>query len=97
MGESRDRAHSTVEQAGHAGDSLEAITRSVATIRDMNTQIATASEQQSAVASELNRSITNIHQVSEESEQQSSSMLTACNDLAQMGEQLQTVVGRFKI
>ncbi|MGD8525322.1 MAG: methyl-accepting chemotaxis protein [Thioalkalispiraceae bacterium] len=97
MSESRERAESTVEQAGQAGHSLESITQSVATIRDMNTQIATASEQQSSVANELNRSVTTIHQVSEESEQQSNSMLYACNELAQMGEQLQTVVGRFKI
>ncbi len=97
MGQSRDRAHHTVEQAGHAGESLDAITRSVATIRDMNTHIATASEEQSSVANELNRSVVNIHQVSEESEQQASSMLAACHDLATMGEQLQQVVARFRI
>jgi len=97
MQQSRDLAHSTVEQAGHAGESLEAITRSVATIRDMNTQIASAAEEQSAVAGELNRNITNIHQVSEESEQQANSMNSACSELARMGEQLQQLVGRFKV
>ena len=97
MQQSRDRAHSTVEQASHAGESLESITRSVATIRDMNTQIASAAEEQSAVAGELNRNITNIHMVSEETQQQAGSIRSACSELARMGEQLQQLVGRFKV
>lgn len=97
MSLSRDRASKTVEQAAHAGDSLTAITQSVATIRDMNSQIASASKQQSTVADELNRNVTNIHQVSEQSEQQSNMMLDACNELAKMGEQLQQVVARFRV
>ena len=59
--------------------------------------IATAAEQQSSVASEINRSVTNIHEISEESEQQAASTLQACQELADMGEQLQHVVGRFMI
>lgn len=86
-----------MKQAGLAGESLEAIAASVTTINDMNTQIASAAEEQSSVAGELNRNITNIHQVAEESEQQAGSIRSACNELARMGEQLQHLVGRFKV
>lgn len=43
-----------------AGAALAAITQAVNRINDMNTQIASASEQQTAVAEEINRSITAI-------------------------------------
>lgn len=97
MNQSRERAQETVEQARHAGQSLTAITHSVATIREMNTQIATAAEQQSAVADEVNRNITNIQQVSEQSSQQANSMSAACEELASMGSQLQQSIGRFRV
>lgn len=54
-----------VEQTEMAGEALDEITQAVGTIMDMSTQIATAAEQQSAVAEEINRNVTNISVVSE--------------------------------
>lgn len=56
----RSRAQSSVNQSSKAGDSLEKITNSVATISDMNIQIASAAEEQSAVAAEINVNVSNI-------------------------------------
>ncbi|CAK0753530.1 methyl-accepting chemotaxis protein [Gammaproteobacteria bacterium] len=66
MKEGRRQAEASVQQAASAGESLEAITQAVIAITDMNTQIATAAEEQSAVAEEMNRNIVNIGSVAEE-------------------------------
>ena len=43
-----------------AGESLSAITVAVSTINEMNLQIATAAEEQTATAEEINRSVNGI-------------------------------------
>jgi methyl-accepting chemotaxis protein len=50
MEDSRSRASDSVSSAQSAGQSLESITRSVASITDMNTQIASAADEQSALS-----------------------------------------------
>jgi methyl-accepting chemotaxis protein len=56
---------STVEKTEHAGAALNMITQSVQTITDMTTQIATASEEQSAVVLDISKSLTNIDGLAE--------------------------------
>lgn len=96
MSQSRGRAQQTVETASSAGDSLHAITRSVATIKDMNTQIAAAAEEQSSVAEEINKNISNIQSISEETASGSNQTKSACNELAGWGAELQQIVSQFK-
>ncbi|RRQ21404.1 methyl-accepting chemotaxis protein [Thiohalobacter thiocyanaticus] len=60
MEQGQNTAHESVEQAQQAVASLNTISGNVATISDMATQIATAAEEQSAVADEINRNVTNI-------------------------------------
>ncbi|THB70290.1 MAG: methyl-accepting chemotaxis protein [Gammaproteobacteria bacterium] len=60
MEQGRSRAQVGVEQAAEAGTSLETIAQAVGTISDMNTQIATAAEEQSVVAEEINLNIVSI-------------------------------------
>jgi methyl-accepting chemotaxis protein len=96
MHDSRTRAQDGVGQAAKAGTSLEAITRAVATISDMNTQIATAAEEQSAVAEEINRNIANISHVVEETAQGASQTSTASSELARLASDLQHMVAQFK-
>ncbi len=60
MEQGRSRAQVGVEQAAEAGVSLETIAQAVGTISDMNTQIATAAEEQSVVAEEINLNIVSI-------------------------------------
>ena len=63
MESGREQAQVSVESAKQAGDSLQAIVSAIATIRDMNLQIATAAEEQSAVAEEINQSVVKITSV----------------------------------
>ena len=85
------------QQANEAAESLEAITRAVSTINDMNTQIASASEQQSATATEMNRNIVNISEVSELTANGSEQTTQAANELAKLASDLQQLVMQFKI
>lgn len=60
MERSSQQAHSSVSRAQEAATALSGIGLRVNEITDMNTQIATAVEQQSAVSEDISRSITNI-------------------------------------
>jgi methyl-accepting chemotaxis protein len=66
MDNSRSLTESTVELTRRAGQRLGAIAQSVSSIQSMNQQIATAAEQQSAVAKEINRSVINVRDISEQ-------------------------------
>ncbi|MOA51823.1 Methyl-accepting chemotaxis protein (MCP) signaling domain protein [compost metagenome] len=63
----------------------------------MNEQIAAAAEQQSSVAEEVNRSIARVRTVAEESTRQSEDLQTSTLGLQEIGEELNTAVGHFKV
>lgn len=96
MQQSSARAQEGVEEAARAGASLDAITRAVATISDMNAQIATAAEEQSAVAEEINRNIVNISQVVEQTAQGATRTSGASAELARLASGLQALMRQFK-
>ena len=61
MQSSKQLAQQTVEQTLQAENALAKIRQEVGSINEMNAQIATASEEQGAVAEEVNQSVTRIH------------------------------------
>jgi methyl-accepting chemotaxis protein len=97
MSASQDMAGKSVGQAGDSGNAFSAITGAISTINDMNVQIATASSQQSAVTEEINRNITAISEIADGSVDSANSSLTASRDLARLSEELESLVGQFKI
>lgn len=92
----QEKAKVSVEQASDAGNSLNEITDSVATITSMNIQIATASEEQSSVAEEINQNVVNISHVADENAEASKKLSTSSHDLAQLASELQGLVSQFK-
>ncbi len=96
MVSSREYAQSTVEQAGKAGGALEAITRAVSTIREMNTQIATAAEEQSSVSEEINRNIVRIQQLAQDTDENIGRATEQSDNLSVRGQQLREFVSQFK-
>jgi len=56
----QSRSEQSVEQVTQAGAMLERITVAVEAIRDMNRQIATAAEEQTSVAEDISRNLTEI-------------------------------------
>ncbi|PRA30371.1 methyl-accepting chemotaxis protein [Pseudomonas poae] len=97
MDNSRGLTDSSVELTRRAGSALGNITRTVSTIQAMNSQIATAAEQQSAVAEEINRSVLNVRDVSEQTSSASEETAASSAELARLGIYLQTLVGRFRV
>ncbi|MCP3666586.1 MAG: HAMP domain-containing protein [Gammaproteobacteria bacterium] len=96
MDQSRERAESSVTDAAHAGEVLEQITTAVATIFQMNEQIATAATEQSAVASEMSESVVRISDVTHETAQTSTEVAATSDQLAALAQELKHLVDQFK-
>lgn len=96
MENGRKRAASSVDQAASAGNSIAAISERIDTINDMNTQIADAAEEQTAVAEEINHNVSNISRVAEETSLGAKNTATACNELMELANELRATVGSFR-
>ncbi|WP_242523230.1 methyl-accepting chemotaxis protein [Thiocystis minor] len=97
MEKGREKAGRGVEKARLTGDSLRAITRSVTAINDMNTQIASAAEEQSAVAEEINRNLQAIAEVVGQTADGSNQIAAASEELARLAAVLRENVGQFRL
>ncbi|MDH3353720.1 MAG: methyl-accepting chemotaxis protein [Chromatiales bacterium] len=84
------------EKVEGAAESLAMISGDVSTIMGMNQQMATASEQQSEVVDEVNRSITHIHEISSDTADGASRSLEMSDKLVELSNQLEDLMSRFK-
>ncbi|HCF3493513.1 TPA: methyl-accepting chemotaxis protein [Pseudomonas aeruginosa] len=95
------RSHQLVDQSVDDALQTEAalgnIATAVALIQQMNQQIAAASEQQSAVAEEINRSVTAIREVADQSAHAMQSTASSSEQLAELGRELQGMVRHFRL
>lgn len=90
------QAQEGVSQVALAGNSLESITVAVASINDMNAQIASAAEEQSSVAEEINRNIVIVSRIGEQTSEGAQQTATTSEELAQLAAQLQGMVQQFR-
>ncbi|WP_460117002.1 methyl-accepting chemotaxis protein [Pseudomonas sp. S2_C03] len=97
MQESSYKADDCVQQAQEAGAALVEITGAVAQMRESNTQIAVAAEQQSQVAEEMNRAVVGIRDVTENTVQQTVDSATTSNELAALAGELSKAIGQLKL
>jgi len=93
----QNQADNSVNQANIAVTSLNEIAHSVNTINDMNIQIASAAEEQSAVTEEINRNIMNISQSGKHTTETANQTTEASNRLANLAQDLKSLVSNFKI
>lgn len=91
------KAVATVELSNQAEQSLLQISQAVATINEMNAQIASAAEQQSAVAEQTTSSITSINQAAIENSAGAQQLAIATEEIAQLSNNLKQLVGHFKV
>ena len=94
---SKQQAERTGELAAEAGNALKVITQAVESITEMNIQIASASEEQSSVNEEINRSLVAIKDSASETNAGAEQITQSSHELAQLAQQLQSLVGRFRI
>lgn len=96
-----NRGSAQVEQgvgkAAIAGESLNAITQAVSRINDMNTQIASAAEEQTAVSDEMSRNIISINQVAVETAQGGQLVRIASEGLQQLTHESRTLLAQFQL
>lgn len=76
---------------------LESIALQVSTILDMNTHVATATEQQSSVANEINVNMDNVNQAAQAGLDDSHRLESSSQDLSGLAKTLDNYVGAFKV
>ena len=97
MAQGSARADESVQQAAKAGTALDTISEAVAVINQMNVQIASAAEEQNAVAEEINKSVVAISEITEQTAAGAQQTASASNELNQLSEQLSGMVRQFKV
>lgn len=90
-------AQTTLSLSDDANKALEAICASVSTIQDMNNQIATAAEEQTHVAAEINASIVEINDLARSTFDCSEQNSNSANKLNQISESLTKSVDVFRL
>ena len=97
MRRSSEAGVGTSEQANQAGESLDAMAQLIGTINSMNAQIASAAEEQTAVAEEINRSVHQIAVAVDNVADETQQSAQTTRSLAQLGQRLGDLVGQFRI
>ena len=91
------KAQEAVKLADQAGSSFTNITESISSITDLSMLVATATEEQSSVAEELNKHITVIKSMAEQTAVESLQTFETCEELNQTARNLSDLVGNFKL
>ncbi len=91
------RVHATrgVDQVVQADQALSGINEAMGNIIDMTTQIASATEQQSAVADEISNNVSTIAQLAEQTTGDARSSALLSEDLAATAQGQYALVERF--
>jgi methyl-accepting chemotaxis protein len=97
MAQCRSEGEESAQQASNAGAMLDEITQDVELIMDMNGTIATAIQEQSTVASEVNQHVVTIRDVTEQSGQSAKQNEHMSEELSQQAQVLTTEVSRFTV
>ena len=97
MQTSCESAHSSVEDARSVGESLTELQVCMEEIRHLSTQISTAAGQQSAVAQEINRSIHDIADMSEQVSQSAAQSETGSTELSSLADRQKALLQQFTV
>jgi methyl-accepting chemotaxis protein len=97
METSQKQATESVKQAERAHNSLEEITRVIDLISNMSAQIATAAEEQSAVAEDINRNIIEITQIADATTKDSDRSYEASTVMSDEIDTLSRLLDKFSV
>jgi len=97
MQQSNSRARATLGIAQSAGTALEAIASAFTLINERNLVIASASEQQAAVAREVDRNLMNIRELAMQTSAGANQTSAASHELSRLAVDLNTMVARFSV
>ncbi|NWA25341.1 cache domain-containing protein [Pseudomonas gingeri] len=97
MRRSSEAGDGTSDRANEAGLSLDTMAQLIGTINAMNAQIASAAEEQTAVAEEINRSVHQIATAVDSVADETQRGAQTSRSLAELGRNLGKLVGQFRI
>jgi len=97
MRRGRGQAQGSVEQVARAAAALGTISDKIHLINDLNTQIATAAEQQTTVSEEINRNLSGIATAALQTSEGAERTALCCEELEQRSAQLSQLVAQFKL
>ncbi|REG82706.1 methyl-accepting chemotaxis protein [Marinomonas pollencensis] len=90
-------AKTTSDRSIVAAEALKNIKNAISEIQDMNNQIATAAEQQTQVASEINNSIIEINDMAKQTYESSESSKKLSTSLAELSNELDASIDKLKM
>jgi methyl-accepting chemotaxis protein len=93
----QSKAQESSDRVEKAAESLAMIAGSVSAINDMNTMIASAAEEQSAVAAEMQSNMNNIREVADRSAEGAQQTAQASEELARLAAEQQALMAQFKV
>lgn len=94
---SRDRAQTGIAKVSESSEILDSIYANISSISDMNTQVATAAEEQGYASEEINRNVVRINELAHVCREQANQAADASGELAKLGSDLQGTVQKFKV
>ncbi|MGY6483446.1 methyl-accepting chemotaxis protein [Vibrio parahaemolyticus] len=97
MEKSKNSAYDTMELNKNAENALTKIASSMVSINERNQSIATASEEQSLVAREVDRNLTSIRDISIQTAAASNQTSASSQELSRLAIELNTMIAEFKI
>jgi len=97
MNANLESARITTEKADKTNLALDSISESVGTIRDMNMQIAGASEEQNVVTQQITDSVTQVNEMAVQTVAGAEKAADTARGLVAIANNLQQLVNRFKV
>ena len=97
MKASESKTQATINTAGEAGQSIGQITQAIQEILHMNTQIATAAEEQSYAAEEINKNVQTVVNLVSNANSDAQKSKDIARDLETAARNLSTQVTRFQL
>ncbi len=91
------KAQEGVDEASKGTEALSSINEGVKAITSLNFQVASASEEQSLVTADINKSISNIYSLADSSSTTMTSLMSAAGDLEHLSTELEGLMGSFKV
>ncbi|MCL2918350.1 methyl-accepting chemotaxis protein [Shewanella litorisediminis] len=93
----RQQSDNTVDETAQVMDALGLIKHAIGQINDMNLQIATATDEQSAVIAELNQNINRINEISVDNQSKSETVGHTSDRIAEDSRQMEQLISIFKV
>ncbi len=97
MQQCRTQGGESAAQASKAGELLRSITEDVQTIMDMSTHIATAIDEQSQVASEVNKNVVRIRDIAQEASGHAATNAQTSEEVSEQARVLYQAIDKFKV